>query len=153
METTPSRTFRLVTVNTAPERAKLLIGRMIKGLEGRYTVEHVANCSGMCLILPFIPSLLPLTQIFHLPSFLPAELPPAIEQVSPTVKELQPDILFSASMWTPEQAKEIREIAERERPGIKTHAIPQGLQVERGPDGVVEYLLENVPGVLESIGQ
>jgi hypothetical protein len=116
---------------------------MIKGLEGRYTVEHVANCSGMCLILPFIPSLLPLTQIFHLPSFLPAELPPAIEQVSPTVKELQPDILFSASMWTPEQAKE----------GIKTHAIPQGLQVERGPDGVVEYLLENVPGVLESIGQ
>jgi hypothetical protein len=76
-----------------------------------------------------------------------------IEQVSQTVKELQPDILFSASMWTPEQAKEIREIAERERPGIKTHAIPEGLQVARGPDGVVEYLLENVPGVLDSIGQ
>jgi hypothetical protein len=46
-ESTPERTFRLVTVNTAPERAKLLIGRMIKGLEGRYTVEHVANCSSM----------------------------------------------------------------------------------------------------------
>lgn len=61
------------------------------------------------------------------------------------------DAQFSASMWTPEQAKEIREIAERERPGIATHAIPQGLQVERGPDAVVEYLLENVPALLDSI--
>jgi len=33
-------------------------------------------------------------------------------------------------------------------PGIKTHAIPQGLQVEHGPDAVVEYLTENIPKLL-----
>lgn len=54
-------------------------------------------------------------------------------------------------MWTAEQATEIRGIAEKERPGIKTHAIPQGLQVERGPDAIVEYLVEKVPALLDSI--
>jgi hypothetical protein len=54
-------------------------------------------------------------------------------------------------MWTQLEAEKIRQIAERERPGIKTHALPQGLQVERGPDAVVEYLLEVVPGLLDSI--
>ena len=54
-------------------------------------------------------------------------------------------------MWTPEEAAQIRTIAEEEGPGIKTHALPQGLQVERGPDAVVEYLLEVVPGLLDSI--
>jgi hypothetical protein len=37
--------FQLVTVNTAPERAKRLIGRMIEGLKDRYDIEHVANCA------------------------------------------------------------------------------------------------------------
>jgi len=54
-------------------------------------------------------------------------------------------------MWTSEQAREICEIAERERPGIKTHAIPQGLQVDKGPDAIVEYLLENVPRLLDTV--
>lgn len=75
----------------------------------------------------------------------------AIEEVAPTVRQHQPNILFSASMWTPEQAKVIREIAEREKPGIRTHAIPEGLQVERGPDAIVEYLLERVPKLLDSV--
>jgi hypothetical protein len=54
-------------------------------------------------------------------------------------------------MWTPEEAAKIRGIAERERPGIQTHALPQGLQVQRGPDAVVEYLVEVVPALLDSI--
>jgi hypothetical protein len=54
-------------------------------------------------------------------------------------------------MWTADEATEIRAIAERERPGIKSYAIPQGLQVERGPDAVVEYLVEVVPSLLDSI--
>jgi hypothetical protein len=110
------------------------------------------------LVLVYINPFPSTSQIIPFPSIFFARLPsrsltlcPAIEQVSPTVRDLQPDILFSASMWTPEQAQEIREIAEKERPGIKTHAIPQGLQVERGPDGIVEYLLENVPSVLDSV--
>jgi len=54
-------------------------------------------------------------------------------------------------MWTPDEAQKIQRIAEQERPGIKTHAIPQGLQVARGPDAIVEYLLANVPYLLDSV--
>lgn len=37
--------FRLVTVNTAPERAKRLIGRLITELQDDYEIIHVDNCS------------------------------------------------------------------------------------------------------------
>jgi len=100
---------------------------------------------------------------------------PAIDQVEPTVKEIKPDVLvscrwccfnplstaevgnvqvlmrcqqFCASMWTPEESARIQQIAKDIVPGIKTHAIPQGLQVEKGPDAVVEYLKEQIPGLL-----
>jgi hypothetical protein len=53
-------------------------------------------------------------------------------------------------MWSSEEAAIIRAVAKKERPGIKTHAIPQGLQVERGPDAIVDYLLEVVPSLLDS---
>lgn len=53
-------------------------------------------------------------------------------------------------MWTKEESDYIQNLAKEIVPGIKTHAIPQGLQVEKGPDGVVEYLMENVPKLLES---
>jgi hypothetical protein len=36
----------LVTVNTAPERARRLIGRVVEGLKERYTIIHVANVTG-----------------------------------------------------------------------------------------------------------
>jgi hypothetical protein len=78
------------------------------------------------------------------------QCPLAIEEVAPTVRQHQPNVLFSASMWDAEEAARIRSIAENERPGIRTHAIPQGLQVEKGPDAVVEYLVEVVPGLLDS---
>ncbi|KAH7408650.1 hypothetical protein DE146DRAFT_786069 [Phaeosphaeria sp. MPI-PUGE-AT-0046c] len=120
MSTERKGPFRLVTVNTAPERAKVLIGRMIDALQKRYEIEHVANCS-------------------------------AIEEVALAVRQCQPEVLFSASMWSPEEAAKIRSIAQQERPGIGTHAIPQGLQVERGPDAIVEYLVEVVPDLLDSL--
>jgi hypothetical protein len=53
-------------------------------------------------------------------------------------------------MWTDEEAKQIHEIAKSVNPNIKLHAIPTGLQVERGPDAIVEYLVEKVPPLLES---
>jgi len=53
-------------------------------------------------------------------------------------------------MWSPEQAEQIRKIATEVCPGIKTHAIPQGMQVEKGPDYVVQYLTEEVPKMLDS---
>ncbi|KAJ5390873.1 uncharacterized protein N7496_001941 [Penicillium cataractarum] len=115
----PKGPFRLVTVNTAPERAKRLIGRVAESLKDRYTIIHVDNCD-------------------------------AIDQVEDKVKEHQPDVLFSASMWTDEEAKQIHDIARSIVPNIKLHAIPTGLQVERGPDAIVEYLCEKVPPLLDS---
>lgn len=51
-------------------------------------------------------------------------------------------------MWSPEEAAEIHSIARRIRPDIKLHAIPQGLQVQNGPDAVVEHLIVEVPKLL-----
>lgn len=53
-------------------------------------------------------------------------------------------------MWTAEEANEIQEIAKSTKPGIKTMAIPHGLQIEKGPDAVVEFLKEQWPGLVDS---
>jgi hypothetical protein len=52
-------------------------------------------------------------------------------------------------MWTPEESARIQQIARSIVPDIKTHAIPEGLQAQKGPDGVVEYLRENLPAILD----
>lgn len=39
--------FRLVTVNTAPERAQRLIGRLVEALKEDYEIVHVDNCQSM----------------------------------------------------------------------------------------------------------
>ncbi|KAF2477628.1 uncharacterized protein BDR25DRAFT_274917 [Lindgomyces ingoldianus] len=120
MDNTRKGPFKLVTVNTAPERAKKLIGRMIEELKDQYWIQYLANCE-------------------------------TIEEVGPAVQMHQPNILFSASMWSTEQAEQIRKVAERERPGIRTHAIPQGLQDKNGPDAIVAHLVDNVPPLLDSV--
>ncbi|CCM06967.1 uncharacterized protein FIBRA_09281 [Fibroporia radiculosa] len=109
--------FRLVTVNTTPERAKRLIGRVAEGVKDRYTIVHAANADN-------------------------------IDDVKPTLEREQPDVLFTASMWTPEQAQEIVTIAKQTVPGIKTFSIPYGLHNERGPDAIVEFITENLPNIL-----
>jgi hypothetical protein len=53
-------------------------------------------------------------------------------------------------MWTPEQSQEIQAIARETVPGIKTMALPQGLQAQKGPDAVVQYLVEKLPGLINS---
>lgn len=40
----PKGPFHLVTVNTVPERARRLIGRVADNLKDRYTIIHVDNC-------------------------------------------------------------------------------------------------------------
>jgi hypothetical protein len=40
----PKGPFRLVTVNTAPARAKILIGRLVEAVKDRYIIDYVANC-------------------------------------------------------------------------------------------------------------
>lgn len=97
----------------------------------------------------------------------------AIEGVKPLLLSVQPPpgILFCASMvsvtsmrrrhlprlgqghaddqWTPEQQEEIQRIARETIPGIKTHAIPTGLQVKVGPDGVIKYLMERIDEIMK----
>jgi hypothetical protein len=41
----PTGPFRLVTVNTAPERAKRLIGRVVEDVKDQYTIIHIANAA------------------------------------------------------------------------------------------------------------
>lgn len=47
MSDTRKGPFKLVSVNTAPDRAKRLIARMIDGLSDRYEITHVDNCSSI----------------------------------------------------------------------------------------------------------
>jgi hypothetical protein len=56
---------------------------------------------------------------------------------------------FTASMWTPEEAQKIVGIAKEIVPDLLTFSLPQGLQVEKGPDAVVEYIKEHLPSILE----
>jgi hypothetical protein len=48
-------------------------------------------------------------------------------------------------MWTQEESEEIRNIAMATIPGIKVLALPQGLQVIKGPGAVVEYVKLAIP--------
>ncbi|CAD0040243.1 unnamed protein product [Aureobasidium pullulans] len=115
--TKPLGPFKLVTVNTAPERAYRLIGRVVENVKDKYTIVHAGN---------------------------------ADKQVREVVTKEQPDVLVRASMWTPEEAKSIHaEAKEIMGPQLKTFALPQGLQVSRGPDAVVEFIEENLPALLE----
>ncbi|OCH85206.1 hypothetical protein OBBRIDRAFT_785162 [Obba rivulosa] len=109
--------IKLITVNTAPERAKRLIARVVDDMKEKYEIEHVANIE-------------------------------RVEDVKETVERERPDVLFTASMWTPEQAQEIVAIAKETCPNVKTLSLPYGLQVEKGPDAVVEYIKEKFPSVL-----
>ncbi|KAF8862266.1 hypothetical protein BDZ45DRAFT_215034 [Acephala macrosclerotiorum] len=111
--------YKLCTVNTAPDRAKRLIGRVVEDLKDTYTIKHVENCE-------------------------------RVEDVRSMCERNQPDVLFCASMWTKEESDEIQKIAREIVPGIKTMAIPQGLQVEKGPDAVVEFVKGKWPSLVEA---
>ncbi|RSL77336.1 hypothetical protein CEP51_009157 [Fusarium floridanum] len=58
--------FRLVTVNTAPERAKRLIGRLIDALKEDYDITHVDNCESIDQVVPKVTE--------HRPNVLPYRL-------------------------------------------------------------------------------
>jgi len=49
--TTPKGPFRLVTVNTVPERARRLIGHVVEDLKDQYIIQHIANCESKRLEL------------------------------------------------------------------------------------------------------
>jgi len=43
----PKGPFRLLTVNTSPERARRLVGRVVDNLADRYTIVHADNCASI----------------------------------------------------------------------------------------------------------
>jgi hypothetical protein len=45
----PAGPFRLVTVNTAPDRARRLIGRVVADVSEQYTIIHAANAASTSL--------------------------------------------------------------------------------------------------------
>lgn len=53
-------------------------------------------------------------------------------------------------MWTPEEAAQAVSIAREIVPDIKVMSLPKGLQVEKGPEGVIEYGMAHLPGILDS---
>lgn len=57
---------------------------------------------------------------------------------------------FTASMWTPEEAAQAISIAREIVPDIKVMSLPKGLQVEKGPEGVIEYGKAHLPAILDS---
>ncbi|ORY29566.1 hypothetical protein BCR39DRAFT_532157 [Naematelia encephala] len=116
---TMSQPVNLVTVNTAPERARQVIGKVVEAVKDKYTIVHAGNSSTIEGVAPLLKSIQP-----------------------------PPGILFCASMWTPEEQERIQRIARETIPGIKTHATPTGLQAKSGAEGVVEYLLERVDKIM-----
>ncbi|GAB1725828.1 hypothetical protein NU195Hw_g2553t1 [Hortaea werneckii] len=66
----------------------------------------------------------------------------------PLFEQHMPDVVFTASMWTPEQSSKCLAEAKEVNPNCKTLALPQGLQVERGPDAVVDYIKEQLPKLI-----
>ena len=58
----PTGPFKLVTVNTAPDRAKRLIGRVVEDVKDTYTIIHAGNaastfyCFYSCLLLSEQPN-------------------------------------------------------------------------------------------------
>jgi len=45
----PAGPYKLVTVNTAPERAKIIVGRVVEAVKERYRIDYVANVESMLI--------------------------------------------------------------------------------------------------------
>lgn len=42
-EAHPAGPYKLVTVNTAPDRAKIIVGRICEEIKDQYLIDYVAN--------------------------------------------------------------------------------------------------------------
>ncbi|KAK4962472.1 hypothetical protein LTR10_000098 [Elasticomyces elasticus] len=107
------KTYKLVTVNNAPERAKRLVGRVIEDLKDQYSIVHAGNAEST--------------------------------SVSIDGAHEQPAYIIHRP-----RSSEVFEAARKVNPNVKTLAIPQGLQVEKGPDAVVEFIKEQLPVLLKA---
>ncbi|KAK6398822.1 hypothetical protein LTR65_000377 [Meristemomyces frigidus] len=132
----PKGPYKLVTVNNAPERAQRIVGRVVEVLKDQYTIIYAANAESITS-----------NRSENRRALLMTAGPEAAKAI---LEEVVPDIVFTASMWTPEQSSRIMAEAKEVNPKVKTLALPQGLQVQKGPDAVVEYIKEQLPALIES---
>ncbi|KAJ9614970.1 hypothetical protein H2200_001044 [Cladophialophora chaetospira] len=114
----PPESYKLLSVNTAPDRARRMIQKIVEDVKNEYTIIHCANAA-------------------------------SIEEVESLASLHQPDILFCASMWTPEQSTEIKRIARKVVHGLRCYAVPQGMQVRDGPEATVEHVKSQLPNIIE----
>lgn len=47
----PAGPYKLVTVNTAPARAKIIIGRVVEAVKETYTIDYVANAESTSTLI------------------------------------------------------------------------------------------------------
>jgi hypothetical protein len=84
----PLGPFKLVTVNTTPERARMIVGRVVEAVKDKYTIIHAANAEGEEFrFRKFIASWAIDSGVFLI----------AIKDVAATVEEIKPDLLVCLS--------------------------------------------------------
>ncbi|KAK4894266.1 hypothetical protein LTR27_007399 [Elasticomyces elasticus] len=141
------KTYKLVTVNNAPERAKRLVGRVIEDLKDHYSIVHAGNAESTFVSIDGAQE----QPAYILRRPRSSEVSARRQRAGRGGKFWQPTLhIFTASMWSPEQSSQVFEAARKVNPNVKTLAIPQGLQVEKGPDAVVEFIKEQLPVLLKA---
>ena len=53
-------------------------------------------------------------------------------------------------MWTADESQRIQHIARGIVPDVRAFALPHGMQVEKGPDAVVEHVKQNLDDIIGS---
>ncbi len=51
-------------------------------------------------------------------------------------------------MWTPEESEHIQNIALEIVPGVRTFALPHGMQAQKGSRAVVEHVKNNLDNII-----
>lgn len=85
----PLGPYKLVTVNTAPERAKRLVGRVVEDVKNEYTIIHAGNAESKFPLLLSAPSFPGRDKCTHAYQWT------GIDEVKALVEKIQPDVLVS----------------------------------------------------------
>ncbi|PVH86831.1 hypothetical protein DL98DRAFT_582154 [Cadophora sp. DSE1049] len=108
----------IVSVNNTPQRAKELVAILIDELRMEYNLIHVANTDTIFGVKAMLESLV-----------------------------VVPQVLICSSQWNNTQQNEVQKLAKTLIPGLKTVAIPPGLNALKGGDAVVRFLKEQFLGL------
>ncbi|KAH7418243.1 hypothetical protein BKA64DRAFT_194332 [Cadophora sp. MPI-SDFR-AT-0126] len=108
----------IVSVNNTPQRAKELVAILVDELRLEYNLVHVANTDTIFGVKAMLESLV-----------------------------VVPQALICSSQWSVIQQIEVQKLAQTLIPGLKTVAIPPGLNALKGGDAVVGFLKEQFLGL------